>query len=122
MKERKSWIDGLRALAMLFVMYGHLCTGIRPYSVFSAPVKLPLFFAGQPGLLGRRRLRKGLLRLPPLCLLILREAIDRLLRGSIETPLRLILLHSCILLSILKVGHITSTPIIIRQNTAIFHP
>ena len=45
MKERKAWIDGLRGLAMLFVIYGHLCTGIRPYSVFSSPIKLPLFFA-----------------------------------------------------------------------------
>jgi len=45
MKERKAWIDGLRGLAMLFVIYGHLCTGIRPYSIFSSPIKLPLFFA-----------------------------------------------------------------------------
>lgn len=45
MKERKTWIDGLRGLAMLFVIYGHLCMGLRPYSIFSSPIKLPLFFA-----------------------------------------------------------------------------
>lgn len=45
MKERKAWVDGLRGLAMLFVIYGHLCMGLRPYSVFSSPIKLPLFFA-----------------------------------------------------------------------------
>ncbi len=45
MKERKTWIDGLRALAMLFVIYGHIATGLRPYFLFSSPIKLPLFFA-----------------------------------------------------------------------------
>lgn len=45
MKERKTWIDGLRGLAMLFVIYGHLCVGIPHYSTFSSPIKLPLFFA-----------------------------------------------------------------------------
>ena len=45
MKERKTWIDGLRGLAMLFVIYGHLCMGIPYYSIFSSPIKLPLFFA-----------------------------------------------------------------------------
>ena len=45
MHQRKTWIDGLRGLAMLFVIYGHLCLGIRPYSLFSSPIKLPLFFA-----------------------------------------------------------------------------
>ena len=43
--QRKSWVDGLRGLAMLFVIYGHLCRGVRPFSVFANPVKLPLFFA-----------------------------------------------------------------------------
>ena len=45
MKERKAWIDGLRGLAMLFVVYGHICNVVRPYSVFASPIKLPLFFA-----------------------------------------------------------------------------
>jgi len=45
MTKRKDWIDGLRGLAMLLVIYGHICMGVRPYSVFSQPIKLPLFFA-----------------------------------------------------------------------------
>lgn len=45
MSQRKAWIDGLRGLAMLFVIYGHLTSGIEIYSLYSTPIKLPLFFA-----------------------------------------------------------------------------
>lgn len=45
MSKRKEWIDGLRGLAMLFVIYVHILQGVRPISLFSSPVKLPLFFA-----------------------------------------------------------------------------
>lgn len=45
MSKRKDWIDGLRGLAMLFVIYGHILMAVRPYSLFTSPIKLPLFFA-----------------------------------------------------------------------------
>lgn len=42
---RKAWIDVLRALAMLFVMYGHIIAPDKAYYVFTSPIKIPLFFA-----------------------------------------------------------------------------
>lgn len=44
-KGRKDWIDALRALAMFFVIYGHLLKGWTAYFVFTSPVKICLFFA-----------------------------------------------------------------------------
>lgn len=44
-KPRKAWIDGLRGLAMLFVLYGHLAGGWTEYFVFTSAIKIPLFFA-----------------------------------------------------------------------------
>lgn len=41
---RKAWLDGLRAVAMLLVIVGHLKPG-KAYFIFTSPVKLPLFFA-----------------------------------------------------------------------------
>ncbi len=45
--KRKAWIDNLRAVAMLLVIYGHLLAGggHSNYYIFSSPVKIPLFFA-----------------------------------------------------------------------------
>ncbi len=43
-KERKVWIDVLRALAILFVVYGHRA-GTMDYFLFTSPIKMPLFFA-----------------------------------------------------------------------------
>lgn len=43
-KKRKDWIDALRALAMFFVILGHLIPGKTPYFVFTSPIKIPLFF------------------------------------------------------------------------------
>lgn len=43
--SRKPWIDALRALAMLFVMYGHMVQGQTAFFVFTSPIKIPLFFA-----------------------------------------------------------------------------
>ena len=43
-KERKVWIDVLRALAILFVVYGHRA-GHMDYFLFTSPIKMPLFFA-----------------------------------------------------------------------------
>ena len=46
--KRKNWIDVLRALAILFVIYGHLLDKSSYsyiYFVFTSPIKIPLFFA-----------------------------------------------------------------------------
>ena len=42
--ERKDWLDVLRALAVLFVIYGHLYKQYE-FFLFTSPVKIPLFFA-----------------------------------------------------------------------------
>ncbi len=42
--NRKAWIDFLRALAMLFVIFGHQVPSLTPYFVFTSPIKIPLFF------------------------------------------------------------------------------
>lgn len=43
-KTRKAWIDALRALAILLVVYGHRARSV-PYLAFANPIKMPLFFA-----------------------------------------------------------------------------
>ena len=43
-KVRKAWIDALRAVAILFVVYGHRARTL-PYLAFVNPIKMPLFFA-----------------------------------------------------------------------------
>lgn len=43
--QRKTWVDVLRALAIILVMYGHLADPGAVYYVFTSPVKIPLFFA-----------------------------------------------------------------------------
>ena len=43
--NRKPWLDALRALAMIFVVYGHMYNGSNEYFVFTSAVKIPLFFA-----------------------------------------------------------------------------
>lgn len=45
MKERKLWLDSLRGVAMILVVYGHLVPKWTDYFVFTSPVKMPLFFA-----------------------------------------------------------------------------
>lgn len=42
--DRKLWIDSLRGLAMLMVVYGHSVQGWTPYFVVTSPIKMPLFF------------------------------------------------------------------------------
>lgn len=44
-QKRKAWIDGLRGLAMIFVLYGHFASGWTEYFVFTSAIKIPLFFA-----------------------------------------------------------------------------
>ena len=43
--SRKGWVDALRGLAILLVMYGHCVDNMVGYFVFTSPVKMPLFFA-----------------------------------------------------------------------------
>lgn len=43
--SRKPWLDALRGLAILMVVYGHCVRDLTNYFVFSSPVKMPLFFA-----------------------------------------------------------------------------
>lgn len=43
-KIRYEWIDALRAMAIIFVIYGHCNPGINVFYVFTSPVKMPLFF------------------------------------------------------------------------------
>ena len=44
-KYRKYWIDAMRGLAMLFVIFGHHCPEFTEYFVITSPIKIPLFFA-----------------------------------------------------------------------------
>ena len=44
MPSRKKWLDALRAIAILMVVYGHCVRGWTEYFVFTSPVKMPLFF------------------------------------------------------------------------------
>lgn len=43
--SRKPWLDALRGLAILMVVYGHCVRDLTNYFVFTSPVKMPLFFA-----------------------------------------------------------------------------
>lgn len=46
-RERKEWIDILRAMAIIFVIYGHALNddgNVYIYYVFTSPIKIPLFF------------------------------------------------------------------------------
>lgn len=43
--ERKIWVDALRAVAILMVIYGHCLHGDESLFAFTNPVKMPLFFA-----------------------------------------------------------------------------
>ena len=44
-KARKPWLDLLRGLALLLVIYGHQIGGRYGYFLLTSPVKIPLFFA-----------------------------------------------------------------------------
>lgn len=42
--ERKLWVDSLRAIAMILVVYGHCVQGWTAFFVCTSPIKMPLFF------------------------------------------------------------------------------
>ncbi len=44
-KGRQVWLDLLRGLALVFVIYGHQASGWYAFRLLSSPVKIPLFFA-----------------------------------------------------------------------------
>ena len=41
-RKREGWVDGLRAVAVLFVIFGHQIPGNTIYYVFTSPIKIPL--------------------------------------------------------------------------------
>lgn len=43
--SRLDWLDVLRGMAILFVMYGHLYNKQYAFFLFTSPIKIPLFFA-----------------------------------------------------------------------------
>lgn len=43
--SRKGWVDALRGLAILLVMYGHCIDNMPGYFILTSPVKMPMFFA-----------------------------------------------------------------------------
>ncbi len=93
--NRKGWIDALRACAMLIVMIWHFSNNLDyqwVYSIFTAPIMIPLFFAitgyvfndcGGNSSLFFSKLTKHLI-LPWLLLAILKGGIVALIRGSID--------------------------------------
>ena len=42
--NRKLWLDALRGVAMLLVVYGHCVKGWTEFYVFTSPIKMPMFF------------------------------------------------------------------------------
>lgn len=44
-KQRKAWVDFLRGLAIIMVVYGHQIQQCHPYFLITSPIKMPLFFA-----------------------------------------------------------------------------
>lgn len=43
--SRLDWLDALRAMAILFVIYGHLDDKQYAFFLYTSPIKIPLFFA-----------------------------------------------------------------------------
>lgn len=88
-RTRKQWLDALRALAMLFVIYGHFYREDYSYFYWTGPVKIPLFFVISGYLLGEKddslkaffgRVLKGLV-IPWLFLALLPELLYMPFKG-----------------------------------------
>ena len=43
--QRKDWIDALRAMAMIFVVFGHQAQWCDVFFQYTTPIKIPMFFA-----------------------------------------------------------------------------
>ena len=43
--KRKEWLDALRAIGVLFIIFGHYYSKSNAYYVFTSPIKVPLLFA-----------------------------------------------------------------------------
>lgn len=43
-QKRKDWIDALRAMAILLVVYGHQVQWLGAFFTYTSPIKVPLFF------------------------------------------------------------------------------
>ena len=43
--QRKDWIDALRAIAILFVIFGHQAPWCDVFFQYTTPIKIPMFFA-----------------------------------------------------------------------------
>lgn len=94
-KRRIEWIDALRAVAMLIVMMWHIsadCQNQWVYSLCTAPVMIPLFFAITGYIFNDCngdqkeficKISKYLI-LPWLALAILKGAVNATLRGSFD--------------------------------------
>lgn len=44
-KNRKEWLDAIRAIGVLFIIFGHYYSKSNAYYVFTSPIKVPLLFA-----------------------------------------------------------------------------
>ena len=45
LRNRKLWIDSIRAIAIIMVVFGHQIPEETSYFVYTSTVKMPLFFA-----------------------------------------------------------------------------
>ncbi len=43
-RSRKMWVDGLRGLVMLLVIFGHQAKGFTEFSIYTSAIKMPMFF------------------------------------------------------------------------------
>lgn len=56
-KKRYDWLDAIKAIAITFVIFGHLSmSGIAVYSTYTSVIKLPLFFAASGFVFNTKRI------------------------------------------------------------------
>lgn len=119
-RERQEWLDVLRALAIIFVVYGHVLKNAGNayiYYVFTSPIKIPLFFAISGYLFKDNRCFKEFLLktfrgliVPWLCLSIIPVLLISLIKGfsylqtslvSILTGVRVWYMPCCIIAEVI---------------------
>lgn len=42
--KRKLWLDALRGISMILVVYGHCAKGLTEFFIYTSPIKMPMFF------------------------------------------------------------------------------